>query len=267
MENAYLNAACREKIWFEGRVLECGEDRGKVCIIVRSLYGLKSAGAAFRSALAQVLQDLGYKSSKADPDVWLREAIKDNGHKYYEMLFVYVDDILALSHRAEDVINEITTFFKAKDGSIRPPEIYLGANIAKMQLPDGREVWTTSPRTYVKNSILVVERLLEEDGEGYVLKSNARNPSPTGYKPEIDVTDELDQTLASRFMQLIGILRWAVEIGRIDIYLETSLLSQYQANPRFGHLEAAYHIFAYLKKHPDMGKLAYDSRTPDIYWR
>ena len=55
-----------------------------------------------------------------------------------------------------------------------------------------------------------------------------------------------------------------MEIGRIDIYLETSLLSQYQVNPRFGHLEAAYHIFAYLKKHPDMGKLAYDSRTPDI---
>jgi hypothetical protein len=46
LENAYLNAPCREKIWFEGG-LECGEDRGKVCVIVRSLYGLKSAGAAF----------------------------------------------------------------------------------------------------------------------------------------------------------------------------------------------------------------------------
>ena len=180
------------------------------------------------------------------------------------MLFVYVDDILALSHQAKESIQEITNFFKAKDGSIKPPEIYLGADVAKIQLPDGREVWSTSPRTYVKNSILVVERLLEEDNEGYVLKSNARSPFPTGYKPEVDVTDELDQPLASRFMQLIGILRWAVEIGRIDIYLETSLLSQYQANPRFGHLEAAYHIFAYLKKHPDMGKLAFDSHAPDI---
>jgi hypothetical protein len=66
--------------------------------------------------------------------------------------------------------------------------------------------------------------------------SNVKNPFPTGYKPEIDVTDELDQTLASRYMQLIGILRWAVENGRIDIYLEVSLLSQYQADPRFGHL-------------------------------
>ena len=77
----------------------------------------------------------------------------------------------------------------------------------------------------------MVKRLLEEDNEGYILKLNARNPFPTGYKPELDVTDELDQTLASRFLQLIGILCWVVEIGRIDIYLETSLLSQYQANP------------------------------------
>jgi hypothetical protein len=74
LENAYLNAPCKEKIWFEGGI-ECGEDQGKVCVIVRSLYGLKSAGAAFRSALAQLLRDLGYESTKADPDVWIRKAV------------------------------------------------------------------------------------------------------------------------------------------------------------------------------------------------
>jgi hypothetical protein len=229
LENAYLNATCREKIWFKGG-LECGEDQGKVCVIVRSLYGLKSAGAAFRATLAQLLQDLGYSSLKANPDVWMHEAVWADGHEYYEMLFVYVDDILALSHQAEERIKEITTFLKAKEGSIKPPEIYLGANVAKIQLPDGREVWSTSPKTYVKNSIQAIEWLLEEDGEGYVLKSNARNPFPTGYKPEIDVTDELDQTLTSRFMQMIGILCWAIEIGCLDIYLETSLLSQYHVS-------------------------------------
>jgi hypothetical protein len=43
--------------------------------------------------------------------------------------------------------------------------------------------------------------------------------------------EELDQALASRYLQLIGILLWAVKIGQIDIYLKVSLLSQYQANP------------------------------------
>jgi hypothetical protein len=133
-----------------------------------------------------------------------------------------------------------------------------------MQLPDGQEVWTTLPKTYVKNSILMVERLLGDDGEGYVLKSNVRNPFPTGYKPKLDVMEELNQKLTTRYMQLIGMLHWAVEIGRIDIFLEVSLLSQYQANPRFGHCRAIYHIFAYLKKHPDMGQLAYNSKCPDI---
>ena len=46
LENAFIQAPCREKIWFKGG-LECGEDKGKVCIVVRSLYGLKSTGAAF----------------------------------------------------------------------------------------------------------------------------------------------------------------------------------------------------------------------------
>jgi hypothetical protein len=40
LENAYLNAPCVEKIWFEGG-LECGSDKGKVCVVVRALYGLK----------------------------------------------------------------------------------------------------------------------------------------------------------------------------------------------------------------------------------
>ena len=51
------------------------------------------------------------------------------------MLFVYVDDILALSHQTESVIKEIAQFFKTKEGSIKPPEIYLGANISTLQLP------------------------------------------------------------------------------------------------------------------------------------
>lgn len=56
--------------------------------------------------------------------------------------------------------------------------------------------------------------------------------------------------MSSQFWQLIGILRWAIELGRVDIYFEVSVLSQFLASPREGHLEAVYHIFAYLKGHP-----------------
>ena len=112
--------------------------------------------------------------------------------------------------------------------------------------------------------IITVERLFEEDGEGFTFRNSVNNPFPTGYKPELDVTEELGPEIISRYLQLIGICRWAVELGRIHIFLEVSLLSQYQAIPRLGHLKVLYNVFAYLRKHPDMGRLAYDSKAPDV---
>ena len=145
--------------------------------------------------LAEVLFSLGFESTRADLDVWIRAAARSNGHKYYEMSFVYVDNILAVSHKAKEVIEEVTTFYKAKEGSITEPDIYLGANIEKIQTPDGRIIWASSPRDYVKNAVKTVERLFEEDGEGYILKNSAKNPFPSGYKPETDVTDECEMSL------------------------------------------------------------------------
>jgi hypothetical protein len=44
--NAYLKVPCREKIWFQaGR--ECGSDMGKVMIITRAFYGLRTSGASW----------------------------------------------------------------------------------------------------------------------------------------------------------------------------------------------------------------------------
>jgi hypothetical protein len=258
-----LNAKCKEKIWFKGGI-ECGADQGKVLIVVRALYGLKSAGASWHATLAQALRDLGFVSTTADPDVWIQAALRDDGFDYYAMLLIYVDDILAISHQPKVLIDAIGEYYKVKPDSDKEPEIYLGANVEKVQMLDGREVWATSPRDYVKNAIKIVESLLGEDGDGYVLKNKVKNPFPMNYRPELDVSDELGSELSSRYLQLIGIARWAIELGHIDIFHEVSLLSQYQANPRVGHLEVMYHVFAYLKNHLDMGRIAYDSLTPMV---
>jgi hypothetical protein len=37
------------------------------------------------------------------------------------------------------------------------------------------------------------------------------------YQPEIDLSQVLEPELASWYQQLIGILRWAVELGRVNI--------------------------------------------------
>jgi len=50
------------------------------------------------------------------------------------------------------------------------------------------------------------------------------------------------------YQEIIGILRWAIELGRLDILFEVAILSQCLANPRKGHLEKNYHLSGYQKR-------------------
>ena len=78
----------------------------------------------------------------------------------------------------------------------------------------------------------------------------------------MDVTDELTPDDASYYQQQIGILRWMVELGRIDICTEVSMLAAFTANPRQGHLAAVLHLCAYLKHNP-RSKVVYDPTPMD----
>ena len=44
----------------------------------------------------------------------------------------------------------------------------------------------------------------------------------------------------------ISILRWMIELGRINIITKVLLLPSYVALPREGHLEAAVHVIAHF---------------------
>jgi hypothetical protein len=186
LENAYLNAPCVEKILFEGGI-ECGSNKGKVCVVVCALYGLKSAGASWCVTLVQALCDIGFVSTIADSNVLIRTAAREDRYDDYEMLLVYVDDVLAISHEPKVLIDAICEYYKVKPGSDEEPDIYLGVNVKKKQMLDGREVWATSPHDYIKNALKSVKGLLAEDRQGYVLKNKAKNPFLLNYQPELDV--------------------------------------------------------------------------------
>ena len=104
-------------------------------------------------------------------------------------------------------MNKIDEKFEIKNNDVGPPTRYLGVDIKKIQLPDGRTAWSMSSHSYVKASIDTVKRLLAEDGRE--LKSGKRShkgPLPHGYKPELDVTDECHAEHVSRYQQLIGMM-------------------------------------------------------------
>ena len=261
IRNAYLQAPSSQKDY-----IICGlefglENIGKRALIRRALYGGKAAGRDFRNHLRSCMSHLGFTSCLADPDVWMREATKSDGTEYWEYVLLYTDDALVISENAESILrNEIGKYFELKPESIGPPKIYLGGHMRKVKLDNGAHAWAFSSSQYVRSAVENVEAYIVE--RGWKLP-RANTPIQTSYRPELDTSNELNETDAAYYQSLIGILRWMVEIGRVDICLEVSMMSSHLALPRDEHLQQVLHIFGYLKKYYNT-EMVYDPTDPVI---
>jgi hypothetical protein len=158
-------------------------------------------------------------------------------------------------------MDAIGKLYRLKEGSVGPPERCSGAYIKRVQLPDGTMAWSIGADEYVDNALVTVKATLES--KGMKLKGKASKPLPNGYRPEMDVSPDCNAVMTQRYQAYIGILRWALKLGRVDIVLEVSLMSSFNALPREGHLEALYHMFAYLAK-ADQHSIAFDASSPDL---
>ena len=99
--------------------------------------------------------------------------------------------------------------------------------------------WSLSCHDYLSNAIRQIQDDLARKDLKLKQFGTGLRPYPANYRPEIDVTPTLDEEGTTKFQQLIGILRWAIELGRVDILTEVSCLSQHLAEPRDGHMVAA----------------------------
>ena len=185
---------------------------------------------------------------------------------YWEYVLVYVDDILVFSEHPKAIMEYLEQSYTLKEGSVHEPNEYLGAVITKWYIEGSDDPtkprWAMSAEKYIKNALKDIEATLADTGKQ--LPSKASNPfSNTDYRPELDDSRELDKSRTTYYQGLIGVLRWCVELGRIDIITETTLLSSFMANPREGHLEQVFHIFAYLKKHL-RSFMVFDDTQPNL---
>ena len=183
---------------------------------------------------------MGYKSCPADPDVFMKPEARADGSLYYSYLLVYVDDCLLVHDEPSIVMEELKRRYDLKGDAYGKPERYLGANVKMFQFDDGSEFWSMGPQDYVTETVKMVKGWSESDGRTW--NKSGKNAMNKDYSPELDESRLLDDELATRYQQMIGILRWAVELGRIDIITEVTLLSSFNTSPREGHLEAAYQV-------------------------
>ena len=96
----------------------------------------------------------------------------------------------------------------------------------------GAKYWVFSSSQYVQSVVKNVETHLNTKNQK--LPARAKSPWTTGYRPEADVTPELSSIDAAYYLSLIGVLRWIVELNRVDITMETSTMASMMALPREG---------------------------------
>jgi hypothetical protein len=249
--NAFITAETKEKIWAVAGP-EFGPDiQGRVLVFVKALYGLKSASSSFHHALSDILRDMGWKASKADPDVWM----KDFGD-HYEYICRYVDDLLLGMADPQAFMGELRKHYTLKD--IGTPDVYLGADYHRIKgdFTESGSTTTMGAKTYLKNVCAKIEELLGP-------LRNYSYPMDEKYHPELDETAFLGDNDISKYRMLTGSGQWAITLGRIDVLYAISQFSRYNMAPREGHLKAMLRVFGYLKNHL-RAKIIFDTNPLDI---
>ena len=108
ISNAYLEAITKEKIYIVAGP-EFKELLGNILVIHKALYALKGSGLRWSQRIHDIMLQQGFKSSKADACVWLREM-----KTKYEYIAKYVDDLLIASDKPQQIIKDLKGKFKLK---------------------------------------------------------------------------------------------------------------------------------------------------------
>ena len=247
IQNAYLQSPISEKYW-----TICGPDfgpelQGCKAYIAQKLYQNCCAGRDFRQDHRECREILGYTSCLTYTYLCIRKVINDDGCEYYEYMLLCVDNCLCIYGQPQEAFEEVNRYFPMKAFSIGPANIYLGAKVGKLQLPNGVEAYAIIMSQHVQESVKNVDKYLHD--RGIALFNKALTPLLANYSPTFGRSPELDEREADFYQSLIGIFRWMVEMGRLDICMEVSAMSSFVTIPREDHFQQMLHMFAYLKIH------------------
>ena len=196
--NAYLNAPCAEKVHVTfGPELFGASNQGKMVVIVRALYDLKSASSSWRLHLCNTIIDLlRYKASNGYPDVFMKREVQNDGTEYYSYFVIYVDNILCAHEYPKSIIDKLGSVYRLKDGSIEKPERYLGIDMKSWTIQaedcDKTECYAMSCKKYIKEAIRVVEKRMVDFNLSYPSTRRHGKDTPfssSAYRPECEESE------------------------------------------------------------------------------
>ncbi|RVW13837.1 Retrovirus-related Pol polyprotein from transposon RE1 [Vitis vinifera] len=236
VNNAFLHGDLNEEVYMK---LPPGYNRkgeslpsNAVCLLHKSLYGLKQASRQWFSKFSTAIMGLGFSQSPSDHSLFIK-----NVDGLFIALLVYVDDVIIASNNQgaiADLKSELNKLFSLKDlGDVK---YFLGLEIAK-----------SSTGICVSQQKYVLDLLSDF---GYLGCKAASTPMEANVKLSMD--EGVDLPDVSLYRRLLGKLLY-LTLTRPDISYAVGRLSQFISRPKLPHLHAAQRILRYLKGNPGMG--------------
>jgi hypothetical protein len=253
VKSAYLQAPLKETIYMRPPhgVLKPGQE-GKVCRLIKGLYGLKQAGRGWYQELTKVMVgELGFKRSALDHSVFYGQKGKE-----HTVVAVATDDMALTSQWAADIAklkSEISHHWAITDGG--EMRWYLGFAIKRDR----------AARTISINQRAYIEAMLNK-----FRLTNAK-PVSTPMESGAHFTREQGPSTPTQAMRMcgvpyaeaIGCVLWPVMITRPDCAFAIGILSQFVQNPGNAHWEALKRVMVYLGVTKDLW-LTFGGRTQKL---
>jgi hypothetical protein len=234
VKKAFLNGELEEEIYMDqlDGFLANGQE-GKVCKLLKSLYGLKQALKQWHEKFNKTLTPASFVVNEADKCGYYRYVGGEG-----VILCLYVDDILIFGSNI-NMIKEVKDFlssnFEMKD--LCEADVILNIKL----LREGNDGVTLVQSHHVKK---VLSRF------GY----SDYTPAPTPYDPSVLLRK--NRRIAQdqlRYSQIIGLLMYLASAMRLDISFAMSKLNRFVLSPGDDHWRAFERVLHYLK-----GTMSYD---------
>src|SRR5712691_831153 len=226
IKGAYLNGTLKERVYMK-QPEGYEDDTGRICLLIKTLYGLKQAGREWNIELDTKLRRKGYTRLRCDPCVYIWRV-----NEHFAIITVWVDDLLlftTITSLMDKMKSDIESEWEVTD--LGEPSKIVGIEI------------TMTPDSIAISSSRYIESILNKEGLG---RSNSVS---TPLDPNVPIEPNPEGNQGSRsnsFARLLGELQYIATATRPDITYAVNRLASYTANPSLQHVTALKHVLWYL---------------------
>ena len=233
--NTYLEVYTHEKLFIiAGDEFEELEDF--ILVFNKALYCLKSSGKMWAERCNDIIKDMRFMPSKADPYVWMRE---NKELKCYEYIATYDDDLCIAVQDPGQIFPILKEDYKLKVRGHGPLSHHFGTDYSR----DKDKTLVCQPKKYIDRLLEAYQSMFKEDPH-----KTTRTLMDKNDHPELDDTELLNGESIQHYLTMIGQLQWLVTLGRLDIHTQVTTLSRFRSAPRKGQLERLQRVYGYVTK-------------------